>query len=222
MKNSDADERLFSAEQNARVIKNAEKYYRTMMRADDESWNVRDRHMLETLERLLEYHGKGSRAVVWAHNTHIGDARATLMAAQGMVNIGQLAREKLGEHNVVLVGFGSYEGSVIAGSQWGAPMQVMPVPPARRGSWEYLFHQAALRDSFLITRDMESLKDAKRGHRAIGVVYDSDYEVGNYVPTDLARRYDAFVYLDETEALEPLPVGYLDMEEVPETFPSGE
>ncbi len=120
-----------SDEQNALVVKNAEAYYRTMVRGGAASWNVRDRHMAETLERLMQQHGPEARGIVWEHNTHIGDARYTDMARSGMVNVGQLAREERGDEDVVLVGFGSYRGSVIAGARWGAPMQRMTVPPAR-------------------------------------------------------------------------------------------
>src|SRR5207248_5911101 len=115
----------FEAEQNALVLKNAESYYRAMLRGGPESWNIRDRHMGETLDRLLRQHGPAAKAIVWAHNTHIGDARFTDMAGEGMVNVGQLAREQYGEEDVALVGLGSYRGSVIAGRRWEAPMERM-------------------------------------------------------------------------------------------------
>src|SRR5207237_10110941 len=124
-------EGFFQAEQNALVVKNAEAYYRAMVRGGPESWNVRDRHMTQTLERLMAHHGPQARAIVWEHNTHIGDARYTDMADDGMVNVGQLARERKQKEGVVLVGFGSHRGSVIAGREWGAPMERMPVPPSR-------------------------------------------------------------------------------------------
>ena len=117
-------------EQNLLVALNGENYYRTMVTDDAESWNIRDRHMMQTLERLLEFHAPASKAIVWAHNTHIGDARYTDMAAGGMINIGQLAREKFGEENVFAVGFGSYQGSVIASGGWGGPVYVMEMPEA--------------------------------------------------------------------------------------------
>src|SRR5262249_6059928 len=144
---------------------------------------------------------------VWEHNTHIGDARFTDMAGEGMVNIGQLARERYGERDVVLVGFGSHRGSVIAGEHWGAPMERLAVPEAREGSWEDLLHRAGAEDRLLIF-DRATRQGGWidwRGHRAIGVVYRPQYErFGNYVPTVLPRRYDAFCYLDETQALRPL------------------
>src|SRR5215216_1036731 len=130
----------FNTEQNALIAVNAEKYYRAMMGFDNESWNVRDTHMMETLDRLLKFHGKTSRAIVWEHNTHIGDARATDMKRAGMVNIGQLAREQYGVNKVYLVGFGTYIGTVIAADAWGAPMQELEVPEAREGSIEHQLH----------------------------------------------------------------------------------
>jgi len=217
-------EESFQAEQNALVMTNAETYYRTMVRSDNESWNVRDRHMAETLGRLLDFHGPESKAIVWEHNTHIGDARYTDMADDGMVNLGQLARERYGTENVVLVGFGSHHGSVIAGQRWGAEMEEMTVPPAREGSWEDLLHQAG-RDDRMLVFAPSGLSEAwfeQRGHRAIGVVYRPQHErFGNYVPTVLPRRYDAFLYLDRTRALRPLHLRVPDLSEVPETYPSG-
>jgi erythromycin esterase len=214
-------EARFSAEQNARAVVGAERYYRTMVRGGSQSWNERDRHMMGTLEALLEQHGEDSKAIVWEHNTHIGDARATDMASAGMVNTGQLARERYGEESTVLVGFGSYRGSVIAGAHWGAPMELMNVPPAREGSWEDVMHQAAGTDLLLLTGDLSRAAAAPRPHRAIGVVYDPQRErYGNYVPTDLTRRYDAFIYLDETGALHPLHVEPVEAGP-PETYPWG-
>ena len=138
----DGSEEYFAAEQNALVVKGAEAYYRAMVRGGPESWNIRDRHMTETLERLMRHHGPDARAIVWEHNTHIGDARATDMADDGMVNVGQLVRERHAGEGVVLVGFGSYRGSVIAGDEWEAPMESMRVPPGREGSWEDILHRA--------------------------------------------------------------------------------
>jgi erythromycin esterase len=215
----------FVAEQNALVVRNAEAYYRAMVRSDNESWNVRDRHMAETLDRLLRHHGPGARAVVWEHNTHVGDARHTDMADDGTVNIGQLAREKYGERDTVLVGFGSYRGTVIAGEAWDAPWEEMHVPPAREDSWEAVLHAVSPGDQLLVFPPDPSDEMAEwRGHRAIGVVYRPQYErYGNYVPTVLPRRYDAFMYLDRTTAVRPLfgPTAAELPEEAPETFPTG-
>lgn len=216
-------EAAFDAEQNALVVRNAERYYRTMVRGGGESWNVRDRHMAETLDRLLDRHGPAAKAIVWEHNTHIGDARATDMARAGMVNVGQLVRESYARSDVVLVGFGTHRGSVIAAEGWEHPMQRMVVPPARPGSWDDEMHRAFDgEDRLLILEDQAALHERK-GHRAIGVVYHPRSEAGNYVPTDLADRYDAFLYLDETTALRPLAVSEIHepRHEEPETFPTG-
>ncbi|WP_276499296.1 erythromycin esterase family protein [Pontibacter litorisediminis] len=200
-------EQEFNTKQNALVAANAEKYYRAMISGSANSWNVRDSHMMETLDRLLEFHGPESKAIVWEHNTHIGDARYTDMADEGMYNIGQLAREKYGRANVRLVGFGTYQGTVIAGKAWGAPMQKMDVPPARNGSWEEFLHNVSTDDKIILSKDLKHVPEVQdyMGHRAIGVVYDPKYEMfGNYVPTVIPERYDAFIYFEETEAVHPL------------------
>ena len=218
-------ENVFSAEQNALIAVNAEKYYRAMIKGGPHSWNVRDRHMTDTLTRLLEFHGEESKVIVWKHNTHIGDARATDMADEGMYNIGELARiEGIGDKGVVLVGFGSYTGSVMAGRSWGAPMQAMAVPEAAKGSWEHLLHRAGRENKLLLMYDFannDMFMENHLGHRAIGVVYNPAYEqYGNYVPTIVPLRYDAFIYLDQTMALHPLHIKP-DGQQVPETYPFG-
>jgi erythromycin esterase-like protein len=217
-------ENVFSAEQNALVAVNAEKYYRAMIMGGPHSWNVRDRHMADTLHRLLKLHGRGSKAIVWEHNTHIGDARATDMTLDGMVNLGELARLEYPADDVILVGFGSYKGTVMAGKNWGSMMREMPVPPAARGSWEYLLHKAGPEDKLLLMKDFarDVFMENHIGHRAIGVVYHPEHEdPGNYVPTILPLRYDAFIFIDETMALHPLHI-QSDEHQVPETYPFGE
>jgi erythromycin esterase-like protein len=193
-----------------------------MVRGGPDSWNIRDRHMTDTLDRLMRHHGPEAKAIVWEHNTHVGDARATDMADDGMVNVGQIARERHAGDGVVLVGFGSHRGRVIAGDAWEAPMESMPVPPAREGSWEDVLHRAGESNKLLLldeARDDEFLEE--RGHRAIGVVYHPGRErFGNYVPTVLPRRYDAFCYVDETRALHPLHLRPAP-EKLPETYPWG-
>jgi erythromycin esterase len=215
----------FNAEQNARVAIGAERYYRAMVRGDGESWNVRDIHMMDTLDRLMDRYGPDAKGIVWAHNTHIGDARATDMADAGMLNIGQLARERYGEEQVVLVGFGGYEGSVVAGRAWGAPMERMKVPAAREGSWEELMHRSSPNSTLLISQDFGEGDGflAPFGHRAIGVVYNPERERhGNYVPSYMMRRYDAFLYFESTRALHPLHIEPRSAHEPPETYPFGE
>jgi erythromycin esterase-like protein len=220
----DGREDHFNAEQNALVIRNAEHYYRTMVRGDASSWNLRDGHMVETLNRLMAHHGPDAKAIVWEHNTHVGDARYTDMADDGMFNVGQLVRQQHLDQGVMLVGFSSYRGTVIAGDSWGAPMRKMPVPPGRPGSWEEALHDAVGVNSLLLFDGISEdspLMEA-RGHRAIGVVYRPQMEAyGNYVPTILPRRYDALLYLDETRALHPLHVPASFEHEVPETYPTG-
>jgi len=222
----DGREGYFNAEQNALVAKNAELYYRTMVRGGPASWNVRDQHMVETLERLVEHHGRGAKAIVWEHNTHIGDARFTDMARAGMVNVGQLVRQAHGRDGVVLVGFGTHRGTVIAASEWGAAMERMRVPAARSGTFEDAMLEAGTGDSLLIFDGSDDGGviglDEPMGHRAIGVVYDPGYERwGNYVPTIVPRRYDAFVYVEETRAVDPLHMPVRVDGEVPETYPTG-
>lgn len=218
-------EEHFNAEQNALVAVNAERYYRNMVKGGAHTWNIRDRHMAETLDRLVKLHGEGAKAIIWEHNTHIGDARATDMADDGMVNVGQLVREKYGENDVVLVGFGSHRGTVIAGDEWGAPMEVMKVPEAREKTWEDILHKSGETDKLIILDTVKTDPDwlRERGHRAIGVVYHPDRErFGNYVPTVLPERYDAFIYIDETKALHPLHMkDRMDTHEPPETYPFG-
>jgi erythromycin esterase len=228
---ADGREAHFNAEQNAVVAKNAELYYRTMMKGGAASWNVRDHHMMNTLERLMKFHGSDAKSIVWAHNTHIGDARATDMARAKMVNLGQLAREQAGRESVVLVGFGTYEGSVIASKAWGEPMERMQVPSAIDGSWDSFLHSLDDNDSAgpnkLVTfNDIDKMKASSlfesKGQRAIGVVYNPSYEkYGNYVETILPIRYDAFIFIDETHALNPLHMPVSPDEELPETFPTG-
>jgi erythromycin esterase len=213
----------FNTEQNALIAVNAEKYYRSMMGFDNESWNIRDTHMMETLERLMYFHGAQAKGLVWEHNTHIGDARATPMQRSGTINIGQLAREKWGPEKVYLVGFGSYKGSVIAGDYWSAPMQKLPVPEAKPGSVEAQLHAESTANRYLLFSDeaTRSLFQKPIPHRAIGVVYHPEQErFGNYVPSVMAQRYDAFVYLDETKALHPLHL-HPKTGVVPETYPFG-
>ncbi|MER7499334.1 erythromycin esterase family protein [Nonomuraea pusilla] len=225
-----ADAAGFAARQNAAVVAGAEHYYRSMVRGGPESWNVRDVHMADTLVRLSDFHG--AKGVVWAHNTHVGDARATDMAAAGMTNLGQIVRERHGEDGVVLVGFGTHRGTVVAGDRWGARAHVMRVPPARTASVEAVLHEALpFRAALFLPpagggvgggapHDGPAWYDQPMGHRAIGVVYDPDRERwGNYVPTVLSRRYDAFVWLDETRALHPLH-GEPSGDQEPETYPS--
>jgi erythromycin esterase len=217
-------ENRMSVEQNAKVISNAEEYYRTLVQGGPHSWNLRDKHMSETLDRLLQFYGPESKIIVWAHNTHIGDARATDMVDEGMFNLGEIARIMHHDKGVVLVGFGSNEGTVVAGRKWGAEMEIVNMPPARTNSWEYYLHEAGADNKLLILDewiDNQMMMESHFGHRAVGVVYNPRYEeYGNYVPSILPLRYNAFIYLDETRALHALH-NETDHRKMPETFPSG-
>ncbi len=224
MENYNSDpEAVMSTEQNAFVAVNAERYYRTMIQSGPRSWNIRDRHMVETLNRLMDHHGPKAKAIVWEHNTHIGDARATDMRREGMVNVGQLVREDHPEKAVFTVGFGAYQGRVIAGRHWGDVMRDLHMPPARTGSWEHLMHQAGEKDLLLLmSPEIQMVLGNKTfGHRAIGVVYHPDREAGNYVPSIIPNRYDAFIFLNESKALHPLHIEP-DGHQMPETYPFGE
>ncbi|RNF39123.1 erythromycin esterase family protein [Planococcus salinus] len=193
---------------NALVAKNAEDYYRAMVQSGAMSWNIRDEHMVETANKILDYHGPETKIIIWEHNTHIGDARATDMKNDGMVNVGQLLREQHPQEDVFAVGFGTYSGTVIAAESWGDRHQQITVPPARVNSWEEILHRTGAFDKlFLFDENNHELFARWTGHRAIGVVYNPEFEAyGNYVPTKISERYDAFIFIDETKALTPLEV----------------
>jgi erythromycin esterase-like protein len=219
---------FFHAEQNARLVKNAEEYYRTMFRGRISSWNLRDRHMAETLEALVGHFDRNlgrSKIVVWEHNSHIGDARATAMGAEGEWNVGQLSRERFGEETV-LVGFSTYSGTVTAASDWDAPAERKTVRAALPGSWEALFHTVGLPDFYLPLRGQSSVietLDQVRLERAIGVVYRPQTErASHYFEARLPDQFDAVIHLDTTQAVEPLDrsPGW-DPVEPPDTYPSG-
>lgn len=199
-------EAALSMQVNALVASNAEAYYHTMITNDNESWNIRDRHMVEALKYIQAYYKDSAKGIVWEHNTHIGDARATDMKSSGMVNVGQLTREEYGPKHVYAVGFGTHHGTVIASDSWGNPQQELTVPPAIEGSWEDTIHRAGAFDQYLMfTEENRNFFHSTIGHRAIGVVYDPEIEqYGNYVPSRLSKRYDAFIYVEKTHALSPL------------------
>jgi erythromycin esterase-like protein len=222
-----ADEYFF-AEQNARLVKNAELYYRSMYRGRVSSWNLRDRHMMETLEALtahLERQRGNSKVVVWEHNSHLGDARATQMGEHGELNVGQLVREKYGASSV-LVGFTTYHGTVTAASEWDLPAERKRVRDALPESYEALFHEAGEERFFLNLRDSKDLSAALREphlERAIGVIYLPHSErVSHYFDARLSDQFDAVLHFDHTRAVEPLErTVEWRKGEVPETFPSG-
>jgi erythromycin esterase-like protein len=222
-----ARDEYFFAEQNARLVKNAEEYYREMFRGRVSSWNLRDRHMAETLFDLaahLETQNQPSKIVVWEHNSHLGDARATDMGASGEWNVGQLVREKYAS-DTFLIGFTTYAGTVAATSDWDEPAQLKQVRPALENSYEQLFHETGLSRFFLNLRDSETKELLARPklERAIGVIYRPETErLSHYFEAYLSEQFDAVIHFDETRAVEPLDetAGWT-REDAPETFPEG-
>jgi len=219
----------FDAQQNARLVKNAEAYYRSMYLSDISSWNLRDQHMVETLEALehhLGHSGTRPKIVVWAHNSHLGDARATEMGGRrGELNVGQLVRERHG-HDAVLVGFTTHTGSVTAASDWGGPGERKRVRPSREDSIEGLMHAAGFERFLLPLRAGGPHVDALREprlERAIGVIYRPDTErQSHYFHARVPDQFDALIHIDTTRAVEPLePEPEWRELEAPETYPSG-
>ena len=223
-----AEDEFFYAQQNARLVKNAEEYYRSMFGGRVSSWNLRDRHMAETLDQLvahLDRHENRSKVVVWAHNSHLGDARATDMGASGELNVGQLVRQQYGK-DAVLVGFSTYTGTVTAASDWGAPPERKRVRPALAGSYEALFHATELPQFLLNMRDNDEVRERlrqRRLERAIGVIYLPQSErISHYFKARLSEQFDAMIHFDETRALEPLErTPHWESGEAPETYPFG-
>lgn len=220
-----ADEEHFAAEQNARVVQSAESYYRNMFSYSVSTWNLRDQHMMDTLRALKEHlsrRGKPARIVVWEHNSHIGDARATEMGRRGEHNVGQLTREAYGE-KAMLIGFTTYGGTVTAASSWDGPAEHKRVRPGLEDSYETVFHDFDLDRFFLPLRgDAAQALVEPRLQRAIGVIYLPDTErESHYFMTQLPRQFDGIVHIDHTRALEPLdPTSEWQLGE-PETYPSG-
>jgi erythromycin esterase-like protein len=219
---------MFYAQQNARLVHNAEEYYRTMFRGRVSSWNLRDRHMVETLQALDHHLGEAGsppHIAVWAHNSHLGDASATEMGDIGEWNVGQLTRDQYGG-DAALVGFSTHSGWVTAASEWDEPPQRKRVREGLAASWEDVFHQTGT-DRFLLTlrenSGLRPLVSERRLQRAIGVIYRPETErQSHYFYTRLADQFDAMIHIDQTNALEPLDLGPVWADaEPPETFPSG-
>ena len=216
-------EAFFDAEQNARIVRAAEEYYRIMYYGSVESWNLRDRHMYDTLHRLMDARS-GAKAIVWAHNSHIGNAAATAMGWQGEFNIGELARNGSG-NDAILIGFGTDRGRVAAADAWDHPMRIMNVRPAREDSYEALFRATHLPRSLTDWRQAgrNDLREALTGpklERAIGVIYRPDTEyMSHYFRAVMADQFDAYVWFEETDAITPL--GAPGAQALPETYPFG-
>jgi protein-L-isoaspartate(D-aspartate) O-methyltransferase len=217
-------ERFLDALQNARVVANAERYYRAMYYGSRDSWNLRDQHMFETLQVVLAFRGPETKAVVWEHNSHVGNAAATEMGVRGELNVGQLARTTFGDA-AYLVGFGTDHGTVAAATDWDGPMEVKTVRPAHADSYERLCHDAAV-GAFLLPlrhprrRDVREELTSPRLERAIGVVYRPETELAShYFQAVLPVQFDEYVWFDETRAVTPL--GHVEARGAPETHPFG-
>ncbi len=210
----DDGERFFDATRNAALVANAERYYRAMYYGSAVSWNLRDTHMFETLEALLEFYGPGSRGIVWEHNSHVGNALATEMSARGELNVGQLCRTKY-QDGVAIVGFGTDHGTVAAASNWDAPMQVMQVRPAHPESYERMFHDSEIPAGMLHLRvpRRSAVRDelgSPRLERAIGVIYRPETELqSHYFQANLPRQFDEYIWFDETKAVSPCELDFL-------------
>ena len=216
-------ERYFDAAQNARLIAAAERYYRTMYYGSRASWNLRDSHMYDTLQNLLAFHGSDAKAVVWAHNSHIGNALATEMSARGEHNIGQLCREHFGR-NVYAIGFGTHDGTVAAASNWDAPMEIKNVRPSHPNSYEYLCHSAETARFLLPLRNADArligALSKPRLERAIGVIYRPDSELAShYFQANLPQQFDEYIWFDRTQAVTPFETQML--KGLPDTYPFG-
>jgi protein-L-isoaspartate(D-aspartate) O-methyltransferase len=216
-------EDLFDAQMNARLVADAEEYYRIMYYGSDESWNHRDTHMFETLRLLLKRYGKGAKAVVWEHNSHLGDASATQFGAHGQINVGQLCREEFGDA-VYAIGQGTDHGTVAAASDWEGPMEVKDVRPARHDSYERLMHLAEI-DAFFLplsksrNPELTAALAARRLERAIGVIYHPETErLSHYFDASLPRQFDEWIWFDETAAVRPLTTLQAREHELPHPF----
>ena len=216
--------RFLDASQNAMLVANAERYYRIMYYGSRASWNLRDTHMFDTLNRVLEAHGSESKAVVWAHNSHIGDASATEMSARGEHNIGQLCRKAFGDQSY-RIGFGTDHGTVAAASNWDAPMEIKQVRPAHAQSYERLFHLTQQPGLILPLRHNQNLQvigelAQPRLERAIGVIYRPETELAShYFEAILPRQFDDYVWVDDSAAVTPLTTA--ELRGVPDTYPFG-
>jgi erythromycin esterase-like protein len=219
-----ARDAFFFAEQNARLVKNAEEYYRAMFQERVSSWNLRDSHMAETLDALKHHLGPKSKIVVWAHNSHLGDARATEMGQRGELNLGQLVRQRY-DKDARLVGFTTYTGTVTAASGWDGPAERKHVRPALPGSYEAIFHETGVPNFLLLLGGKEEATSFLREphlERAIGVIYLPRSErVSHYFHAQLTGQFDVILHFDETRAVEPLErTAAWEAGEVPETYPS--
>ncbi|MBD0332425.1 MAG: erythromycin esterase family protein, partial [Chitinophagaceae bacterium] len=196
-------EENFILHQHAVLALNGERYFRTMVSNRAQSWNIRDRHMAETIKRLLKFHGKNSKAIIWAHNGHVGDAHYSDMSASGYSSIGEMLHNELKHAETFSVGLGTYKGSVMAGRYWDAPMEKLTVLPAKGGSWEFILHQIGTGDKLLLSKDIRNNSQLNKWieFRAIGASFS---EWALYGRSVIPQRFNAFVFIDSTNALHPL------------------
>lgn len=219
-------ERFFDAAMNARVVANAERYYRAMYYGSAASWNLRDGHMFDTLQSLLAFYGPESKGIIWEHNSHVGNAAATEMSVRGEYNVGQLCRTTFGPA-AHIVGFGTDHGTVAAASNWDAPMQRMTVRPAHAESYERICHESGVRAFALHLRDpqrrvVRDELERPRLERAIGVIYRPETELAShYFQAALPHQFDEYIWFDETSAVRPLAAPKRESAELPETYPFG-
>ncbi|HFC04403.1 MAG TPA: erythromycin esterase family protein, partial [Rhizobiales bacterium] len=217
-------ERFLDVSQNAALIANAERYYRVMYYGSRASWNLRDDHMFETLQRVMEHRGKKAKAIVWAHNSHVGDASATEMSARGEHNIGELCRKTFGDQSY-RIGFGTDHGTVAAASNWDGPLEIKNINPSHPQSYERLFHLTNQPGLILPLRaglelDINTELSKPRLERAIGVIYRPETELAShYFEADLTRQFNEYIWIDRTSAVTPLETK--ELEGLPDTYPFG-
>jgi len=221
------NQNLFEAIQNAKVIKNAERYYRSMVHVEDNAWNIREWHMQETLEMLLNHYGPNSKGIVWGHNSHIGDYKGTDFRLSHQISLGGISRERLGVENVAIVGFTTYTGFVLASQSWKGEVAKLHISKARSFSLDHALHESVQNIGHgnyylrLKSLNSESSLNDFRGHRAIGVVYQPEHEnKTQYIPTNAVERYDYLVFFDQSHPLTPLGFKF-DRTKMPETYPFG-
>lgn len=227
LKFSRSNHYLFETIQNAKIIKNAERYYRSMVHVENNAWNIREWHMQETLEMLLRHYGTNSKGIVWAHNSHVGDHKGVDFDVNHHVSLGGISRERLGDDQVSLIGFTTFTGTVLASQSWNGNVSNLHISKARTASLDHALHESISQighDNFYLNLQNigeSSILEDYRGHRAIGVVYQPEHEnKTQYIPTKVAKRYDFLVFIDNSHPLTPLNLSF-DKGKMPETYPFG-
>ena len=220
MFNYNGDEEAdFNAEQNALVSLNAERYFHVMFSKGESAWNIRDKHMFDTVTRLYNYHGPDSKFIIWAHNNHVGDARFYDFGKKGFLNLGECLQEHFSEEGVYKVGFSYYQGDILASDQWSGEMKKIKTAKAKLNSWEQICHKMAIGDFYFFTRNWPEV-NKNVIQRALGVVYDSSQEYHNYIDCNMKKVFDALFYIERGTALHGIK-NSVDESQIPETFPYG-